>query len=115
LLSPNCSSLSPFCDKKTTGKFPCIFRDLENAFFWKNRVDIHLQIGDKESTTNEDIMNYSESIDLAKRLESLIRRTATFGKTTEDVLDEIQMIAQDLRKQADEYDRQMNEEYLKSC
>lgn len=60
-------------------------------------------------------MNYSDSIDLAKRLETLIRRTTTFGKTTEDILDEIQMIAQDLRKQADEYDRQMNEEYLKSC
>lgn len=58
-------------------------------------------------------MSYTESIDLAKRLESLVRRTATFGKTTEDVLDEIKMIAQDLRKQADEYDRQMEIEYLK--
>lgn len=60
-------------------------------------------------------MSYSETIDLAKRLESLIRRSATFGKTTEDILDEVNMIAKDLRKQADEYDRQMNEEYLKDC
>lgn len=58
-------------------------------------------------------MSYTESIDLAKRLESLVRRTATFGKSTEDVLDEIMMIAQDLRKQADEYDHQMEIEYLK--
>lgn len=60
-------------------------------------------------------MSYSESIDLAKRLESLVRRTATFGKTTEDVLEEIQMIAQDLRKQADMYDRDMEIEYLKQA
>ena len=58
-------------------------------------------------------MSYSETIDLAKRLESLVRRTSTFGKTTEDVLEEIQMIAQDLRKQADQYDRDMEIEYLK--
>lgn len=52
-------------------------------------------------------MNINEYVDIAKRIESLIRRTETFGKTKNDVLDELLDIAEDLRSQADRIEAQM--------
>jgi hypothetical protein len=58
-----------------------------------------------------DILMYLE---LAKRLESIVRRADTFGpKTREEILDEIRYVAADLRDAADQIDREMDERYLK--
>ena len=58
-----------------------------------------------------DILMYLE---LAKRLESIVRRADTFGpKTREEILDEIRYVAADLRDAADQIDREMDEHYLK--
>ena len=58
-----------------------------------------------------DILMYLE---LAKRLESIVRRADTFGpKTREEILDEIRYVAADLRQAADQIDREMDERYLK--
>ena len=43
----------------------------------------------------------NDLIDLAERLESLSRRSDTFGKTKTDILEELEYIAADLRSQAD--------------
>ena len=43
----------------------------------------------------------NDLIDLAERLESLSRRSNTFGKTKTDILEELEYIAADLRSQAD--------------
>jgi hypothetical protein len=52
-------------------------------------------------------MNINDLIDLAERLESLSRRAETFGKTKEDLLEELGYIATDLRSQADRIDQDM--------
>jgi hypothetical protein len=58
-----------------------------------------------------DILMYLE---LAKRLESIVRRADTFGpKTREEILDEIRYVAADLRHAADQIDREMDERYMK--
>jgi hypothetical protein len=58
-----------------------------------------------------DILMYLE---LAKRLESIVRRADTFGpKTREEILEEIRYVAADLRDAADQIDREMDERYLK--
>jgi hypothetical protein len=58
-----------------------------------------------------DILMYLE---LAKRLESIVRRADTFGpKTREEILAEIRYVAADLRDAADQLDREMDERYLK--
>lgn len=58
-----------------------------------------------------DILMYLE---LAKRLESIVRRADTFGpKTREEILEEIRWVAADLRDAADQIDREMDERYLK--
>lgn len=46
-------------------------------------------------------MSIMDLIDLAERLESLSRRAETFGKTKDDLLEELNYIASDLRSQAD--------------
>lgn len=46
-------------------------------------------------------MNVNDLIALAERLESLRRRSDTFGKDKADILEELDYIAQDLRSQAD--------------
>lgn len=58
-----------------------------------------------------DILMYLE---LAKRLESIVRRADNFGpKTREEILEEIRYVAADLRDAADQIDREMDERYLK--
>lgn len=59
-------------------------------------------------------MNYSETLSMAERLESLIRRTSKFNKSREDIVEEIGWIVSDLRRLADHYDAEMNKEYLKN-
>lgn len=57
-----------------------------------------------------DILMYLE---LAKRLESIVRRADTFGpKTREEILDEIRYVAADLRQAADQIDLEMDKRYL---
>jgi hypothetical protein len=59
-------------------------------------------------------MKVYEAIALAARLESLVRRADTFGpKTREDILEEVADMASDLRKYADQIDREMNAIYEK--
>ena len=45
----------------------------------------------------------------ACRLESLIRRTETFGKSKDDILDELLMIAEDLRVHSCRFEHQASE------
>jgi hypothetical protein len=56
-----------------------------------------------------DILMYLE---LAKRLESIVRRADTFGpKSREEIMDEIRFVAADLRNAADQIDREMDTRY----
>lgn len=57
-----------------------------------------------------DILMYLE---LAKRLESIVRRADTFGpKTREEILDEIRYVVADLRTAADQIDLEMDQRYI---
>lgn len=56
-------------------------------------------------------MDYNTTLVMADRLESLARRAFTFNKSREDIVEEIGWIAKDLRKLADQYDRDMNKMY----
>lgn len=53
----------------------------------------------------------NDLIEKAERIESIIRRTNTFGKSKEDILLEFEFMAQDLRKQADRLVEQMEKEH----
>lgn len=55
-------------------------------------------------------MNVNEAVALAGRIESLIRRTETFGKSKSDVLDELLDMANNLRDYADRLDVAMYNE-----
>ena len=63
----------------------------------------------KNITNGAQIMNINEATALAARLESLVRRSATFCKTRETILEEIQIIAEDLLRYADDLDREMSD------
>ena len=52
-------------------------------------------------------MSIIDLLDLAERLESLSRRSLTFGKDKADILEELDYIARDLRSQADRIDQDM--------
>lgn len=45
------------------------------------------------------------------RLESLIRRSTTYGKSRDDILMELQFLVEDAQKSIDEMDRRMAKEY----
>lgn len=55
-------------------------------------------------------MTVNEADALAARIESLVRRTTTFGKTLEDVIDELRYMSKDLRDYADRLDAEMSAE-----
>lgn len=59
-------------------------------------------------------MNVQEATELAKRLESIIRRSRTFAHTTDELRMEIQFVAEDLQKFADDLDAQMSEYFPES-
>lgn len=56
-------------------------------------------------------MNINEYIDLAKRIESLVRRSEIFGKDKNDILEEMLWIANDLRSQANRIDQEFEKEF----
>jgi hypothetical protein len=56
-------------------------------------------------------MNINEYLDIAKRIESLVRRSDTFGKDKNDILEELLFIADDLRSQANRMDEQFEKDY----
>jgi hypothetical protein len=56
-------------------------------------------------------MNINEYLDIAKRIESLVRRSDTFGKDKNDILEELLFIADDLRSQANLMDEQFEKEF----
>ena len=58
-------------------------------------------------------MTVNEADALATRIESLVRRTTTFGKTIEDVIDELKYMSKDLRDYADRLDAEMATELEK--
>lgn len=59
-------------------------------------------------------MKVYEAVALAARLESLVRRADMFGpKTRDEILEEVADMASDLRKYADQIDRDMNDIYEK--
>ena len=45
------------------------------------------------------------------RLQSLIRRSNTYGKSREDILMELQILVEDAQKSIDEMDRRMAREF----
>ena len=55
-------------------------------------------------------MNVNEAIALAARIESLIRRTKTYNKSREDIVEELWHISYDLRDYADRLDAAMEKE-----
>jgi hypothetical protein len=57
-------------------------------------------------------MHINEIEALAQRLRSLQRRTYTFGKNREQVIEEIGMIASDLEAYVDRLDHDMDMEYM---
>lgn len=57
-------------------------------------------------------MHINEIEALANRLRSLQRRTYTFGKSREELVQEIGMIAADLERQVAQMDQDMELEYL---
>jgi hypothetical protein len=57
-------------------------------------------------------MNINEYIDVANRIESLIRRSEMFGKNKDDILQELLFIAVDLRTQANRIDEHFEKQYL---
>lgn len=60
-------------------------------------------------------MSVMDTMGTAMRLQSLIRRADTFGKSRADILQELEFIVQDLQKEVDRYDRDMEEEYRKTA
>lgn len=57
-------------------------------------------------------MHINEIEALASRLRSLQRRTYTFGKDRDQVIEEIGMIAADLERQVAKWDADMELEYM---
>jgi hypothetical protein len=57
-------------------------------------------------------MNVNEAVSLAARIESLIRRADTFGKSREDLLEELSYVARDLRDYADRLDEALYDDYI---
>ena len=55
-------------------------------------------------------MTVNEAVALAERIESLIRRTKTFNKSREDIIEELWYISYDLRDYADRLDAAMEQE-----
>lgn len=55
-------------------------------------------------------MTVNEAVALAERIESLIRRTKTFNKSREDIVEELWYISYDLRDYADRLDAAMEQE-----
>lgn len=55
-------------------------------------------------------MAINELIQLAERIESLIRRTGTYNKSRDRVLEELLFMAQDLRAEADRLDAEIEKE-----
>ena len=55
-------------------------------------------------------MDLQAATEIASRMRSLARRADTFGKSREDILDEIIAIAVDYEKLADKIETQMLEE-----
>ena len=58
-------------------------------------------------------MTVNEATAIASRIESLVRRTSTFGKSLEDVIDELKDFSKDLRDYADRLDTEMAHELQK--
>ena len=52
-------------------------------------------------------MNINDLVAVADRIDQLIRRADTFGKSREDILMEMLFISEDLRTQADRIESQM--------
>jgi hypothetical protein len=57
-------------------------------------------------------MTVNEAVDLAERLESLIRRSRMYDYDTDDLRYEIRKVASEYREVADEIDRGMEAELM---
>jgi hypothetical protein len=55
-------------------------------------------------------MNVNEAVDIAERLESLVRRSRTYGYDADDLRYEIRKLASEYRNIANELDEAMYEE-----
>lgn len=63
--------------------------------------------------TKGNAMGITEALEVARRLESIVRRADTFGpKTRAEILEEIADMALDFRALADKIDFEMDELYL---
>lgn len=57
-------------------------------------------------------MNVQDLISIADRVEGIIRRARTFGKTRDEVLDELAFLAEDLNNVADRLADDMYQQYV---
>jgi hypothetical protein len=57
-------------------------------------------------------MNVRELIAIADQIEGIIRRARTFGKSRNEVLDDLAILAEHLNKCADDLENDMYAEYL---
>lgn len=59
-------------------------------------------------------MSVMEMDGLAMRLSSLVRLARPYGKSKEEILEELEWIVKDIQKSVDAYDRYTEEEYQRS-
>jgi len=59
----------------------------------------------------EPHMNVQDAMAMASRLESIIRRTRTFAKSRDEVLEEILFVVEDLQNYADRLDEALYADY----
>jgi len=57
-------------------------------------------------------MTVNDALDLADRIDSLIRRADTFGKSREDILEEVNFLSEDLKAYARQLDHDMEKELM---
>lgn len=57
------------------------------------------------------IDSIQDAATVKKALQSLIRRADTFGKSREDILEELSLLVEDADKSIDEMDRQLAKAY----
>jgi hypothetical protein len=60
----------------------------------------------------EKNMTVNDALDLADRIDSLIRRADTFGKSREDILEEVNFLSEDLKAYARQLDHDMEKELM---
>jgi hypothetical protein len=75
------------------------------AFLSSLTIIVLQDLGDRDMTVND-------ALEIASRIESLIRRTDMFGKSKSDILEELLYMANDMRAYADRLDKELYDQYI---